>query len=258
LALSSIQKKAKGIYPLMLQGNGLTSYRLENSIGGSDVFKMRLPDSLKPNPVVLVSGKVIAKKGDVPDSVRIFYERLPEGYLSGCTRIDPATGEYMLVLPAGYNYGLWADAKGFASQNENIDTRNIHVYTEITKDLHIVPIETGNTLVMNNLFFDFDRYSIRRESYPELNRIAQFLMDNPNVSIIIAGHTDSYGTDEYNKVLSEKRAKAVVDYLKFKGINPDRLEFVGYGESKPIEKNNSEKNRQVNRRVEFEMNINKK
>ncbi len=231
---------------------------IENSIGGSDIFKMRLPDSLKPNPVVLLSGNVIAKGSELPDSVRVFYEELPSGFKHGCTRIDPLSGFYSLVLPAGYNYGIWADAPEFASQNENIDTRGLDEYTEIYRDLIIVPIEKGSTLVMNNLFFDFDKDRIRVESYPELNRIAQFLADNSDLTLMLSGHTDSLGTKEYNLKLSERRARAVVEYLIEKGIDPDRLDYRGFGESSPVMDNNTEKNRQANRRVEFEININKK
>jgi OmpA-OmpF porin, OOP family len=245
---------------LSIDASGEWAYfvSLENSIGGSDIFKMRLPDSLKPNPVVLVSGKVIPKGGELPDSVNVFYERLPQGVLHGCTRINPITGDYSVVLPAGYNYGLWADALNFTSQNENLDTRHIKAFTEVQMDLHIIPVETGSTMVMNNLFFDFDKATIKSESYPELNRIAQFLKDNPEVSLLLSGHTDSFGTELYNQKLSERRAKAVVDYFITKGIATERLEYLGYGESKPVANNKTEKNRKKNRRVEFEIKINKK
>jgi len=258
--LGTLINTEKGEGYLSIDASGKWAYfvSIENSKGGSDVFKMRLPDSLKPNPVVLLSGKIRAKKSDLPDSIRVFYERLPSGLISGCTRIDPFTGDYSLVLPAGFNYGLWADAKGFASQNENIDTRRITTYTEIYRDLHIVPIETGSSLVMNNLFFDYDKAAIRIESYPELDRIALFMVENPDVSIIISGHTDSIGSDNYNNKLSERRAKAVVEYLERKGIDHERLKYIGFGERKPKADNKTTKNRQMNRRVEFEININKK
>lgn len=245
---------------LSIDASGEWAYfvSLENTIGGSDIFKMRLPDSLMPHPVVLISGKVIARDSNTPDSMKVKYEILPDGKVTGCSMVDPTDGSYRIVLPSGSKYGFWAEAEDFVGENEFFDATKITSFTEIEKDLYIVPVQSGSTLVMNNLFFDFDKASIRPESYPELNRIADFLHDNPGVTLFISGHTDNIGTDQYNDFLSKKRAKAVVDFLVERGIDSNRLSYTGFGEKDPVIENTSAKNRQMNRRVEFEMNINKK
>jgi outer membrane protein OmpA-like peptidoglycan-associated protein len=96
--------------------------------------------------------------------------------------------------------------------------------------------------------------SLTEDSETELMKIARFLMENPGIKITISGHTDDQGTEEYNLSLSERRAKAVYDFLINRDINPNALTFIGYGESKPLEKNFDEKGRRMNRRIEFSIN----
>ena len=106
-------------------------------------------------------------------------------------------------------------------------------------------------MVLNNIFFDFDSYQIRKESFTELQKVRKFLDANKKVSIEIAGHTDNKGSKEYNQNLSLQRAKAIHDYLLQNGVAPGRLQYKGYGDTTPIAPNDTEENRQKNRRIEF-------
>jgi OmpA-OmpF porin, OOP family len=106
---------------------------------------------------------------------------------------------------------------------------------------------------LNNIFFDFNKWDLRPESYFEIDRLLRFLELHPDLRIVIAAHTDDIGTDEYNYDLSNKRARSVMDYLIRKNIDRSRLEFLGYGESRPAVPNDSEENRAKNRRVEFRL-----
>jgi outer membrane protein OmpA-like peptidoglycan-associated protein len=106
---------------------------------------------------------------------------------------------------------------------------------------------------LKNIFFDFNKATLRPESTNELQRVKQLLKDTPNLKIEISGYTDSKGTNEYNKTLSEGRAKAVVDYLINLGITANRLVYKGYGENNPISTNETEAGRQLNRRTEFKV-----
>ncbi len=101
------------------------------------------------------------------------------------------------------------------------------------------------------IFFDIDKYDIKEKSTTELNRIITFLEQNPTIGIVIEGHTDNSGESGYNLDLSEKRAKAVHGYLISNGAESERLSFKGYGQEKPVVANDSENNRQLNRRIEF-------
>ena len=109
----------------------------------------------------------------------------------------------------------------------------------------------GETLTLREIYFQYDKTILLQQSYNELQRLLRLLEANPKMRIEIGGHTDSKGSVEYNQRLSEGRAKAVADYLIEHGINAKRLEFKGYGKSRPIDDNDSEEGRARNRRVEI-------
>jgi OOP family OmpA-OmpF porin len=134
--------------------------------------------------------------------------------------------------------------------NDSVDILTDEI-TPVNKDIPMQPVEVGVTVRLDHIYFDFDKTTLKKESYEELARVVDFLNRNPTVEIEIAGHTDSRGSDEYNLRLSSGRTQAVVDYLVSQGINPRRLQAVGYGESRPIDTNDTEAGRARNRRVEF-------
>ena len=169
----------------------------------------------------------------------------------GTARSNPVTGEYKITLPAGYKYGFRAEAEGFVSVNDNIDLESASQYYEIKRNLELIPIVIGETIRLNNIFFDYNKSDLRDESYPELNRVVKLLFENPNININIQGHTDNIGDAKYNQTLSENRAKAVADYIISKNVGKDRITFQGYGSEKPLTSNDTEEGRQLNRRVEF-------
>jgi outer membrane protein OmpA-like peptidoglycan-associated protein len=121
----------------------------------------------------------------------------------------------------------------------------------VALDVYLEPIKAGAAVVLNNLFFDTGKYNLEKKSKTELNKLIKFLQQNDGVKMEISGHTDDVGSDRDNQVLSEKRAKAVVDYLSGNGISQNRLVYKGYGESRPVQPNTSEENRQQNRRIEM-------
>jgi outer membrane protein OmpA-like peptidoglycan-associated protein len=117
----------------------------------------------------------------------------------------------------------------------------------------LVPVEVGQVVRLNNVFFDFDSTALRPESFPELDRVVMFMNENPNVEIQIEGHTDAKGADDYNLNLSGGRITSVEAYMESKGIAPSRIVTKSYGESVPIADNETEEGRQQNRRVEFKI-----
>jgi outer membrane protein OmpA-like peptidoglycan-associated protein len=240
-------------YTLTASGDYAYFVSSENSIGKADIFRIKLPTDIKPEPVVLVSGKVLNSKTNQPVEAKISYETLPDGVEAGITTSNTLTGEYKIVLPTGKKYGFKAEAGGFASINENLDLVNSNVYKEIQRDLILVPIEKGEIIRINNIFFEFGEYKLLEDSYAELNRLVTFLNDKPTMKIRINGHTDNIGNVDNNQILSEQRADAVKDFLISKGIAKDRVITKGFGKLKPIANNNTEEGRQKNRRVEFEI-----
>ncbi|MCS6894770.1 MAG: OmpA family protein [Bacteroidia bacterium] len=166
---------------------------------------------------------------------------------------NATTGKYLASLPAGRNYGIAVTADGYAFHSENFIVEESQGYREIRKDIGLEKYKAGTVIILRNVFFDFDKATLRPESKAELERVYQILVDNPKIRIRVAGHTDSMGSDEYNQKLSENRAKAVYEYLIKRGISPERVAYIGYGESKPIDTNDTEEGRQNNRRVEIEI-----
>ncbi len=284
----------------------------KNSRGETDIVRVKLKEEFRPEPVVLIVGKVFNSKTNTPLDAMISYEVLPDGTELGIARSNPATGEYKIVLPYGKKYGFRAKANGYVSVSDNIDLTNLKpddkttaMLTDTTlyqvsilenrtrlgetasgnlndaaltaddtpllpatmaqdttvslgsiidRNLSLVPIEVGQTVRMNNLFFDFDKVQLREDSYPELDHIAQFMEENPRISIEIEGHTDALGTEEYNQMLSSGRVTSVKDYLSTqKNIDSSRIIVKSYGESKPISENDTEEGRSKNRRVEFKI-----
>jgi outer membrane protein OmpA-like peptidoglycan-associated protein len=222
-----------------------------NAIGGSDIVRIKLKDEIKPNPVVLVSGKVINAKTNQYIDANIIYQFLPNGKEAGIAISNPNNGEYKIVLPYGKNYSFNANAKGYIAVSDNLDLSTVSEYNEITRNLYLVPVEVGETIRLNNIFFETAKADLLATSYVELDKLVKVLTDNPFMEITIVGHTDNVGNTDANQTLSANRAKAVVDYLISKGIDTNRFQQFGFGETKPIATNDNEEGKSLNRRVEF-------
>ncbi len=166
---------------------------------------------------------------------------------------NSATGKYLVSLPSGRNYGIAVKKDGYLFHSENFDIPVSSEYQEINKDVALKNIAVGSKIILKNIFFDFDKATLRPESANELERLTKLLNDVPTLKIEIGGHTDSKGSDEYNVKLSQSRCESVVNYLIGKGIAKDRLVAKGYGETIPIDTNDTDAGRQMNRRTEFEI-----
>ncbi len=231
----------------------------DGAFGASDIVRIKLLEREKPDPVVLVTGNVYNAKTKEPLSASLIYETLPDGTEVGTGTSSHTDGAFKMVLPYDKNYSIRASADKFfaISENLNLDSLIKAGYKEIHKDLYLVPIEIGQVFRLNNVFFDFDKYFLRPESFTELNRVVEFLNQYPAIEIEMSAHTDSKGADNYNMTLSDNRAKSVMDYILSKGISPSRIVSKGYGETKPVAANaqadgtDNAEGRQLNRRVEF-------
>ncbi|MGN6648118.1 MAG: OmpA family protein, partial [Cytophaga sp.] len=138
--------------------------------------------------------------------------------------------------------------------NENIDLTAMSAYKEYEKDLYLTPIETGQIVALNNVFFDFNKYELKKESQPELDRLAELLKKSSTMKIDVSGYADSIGTKAYNDKLSNKRAEAVANYLIAKSwVDKNRIVVKHFGESNPASSNATAKGRQLNRRVEIKI-----
>ena len=167
---------------------------------------------------------------------------------------NASTGKYLISLPSGKNYGITARTEGYLFHSENVDVPASTSYQEIIKDIKLKPINVGATIILSNIFFDYNKATLRDISKAELDNLVRLLtVDYPKMVIEIGGHTDNRGSLEYNTTLSSNRAKSVVDYLIKHGVAKERLSYKGYAYQNPIDTNDTEEGRQKNRRVEFKV-----
>lgn len=241
---------AAGDYAYFVSNSGSTADIRNES---KDIYRIALSTEFKPEPVVLISGKVYNEKTKEPISADIFFETLPSGTNEGEATSDPGDGSYKIILTQGNNYGFMAKAKGFMAINENLDLSNIAEYTEIERDLYLVPIEVGAVVKLNNIFFQQSKAVLLEDSYPEIQRLADFLKENPTVEIELGGHTDNQGLAKLNLQLSKDRVDMVKSFLVERGITSRRIETQAFGGTKPVASNHSPETRALNRRVEIKI-----
>ena len=240
-------------YTIPASGNYAYLVSYDGGFGKADIFRVKLGESVRPKPVVLVHGKVVNKKTNLPVGASIVFEDLSANKKAGEARSDPKTGAYQIVLPFGLNYGFMAKSEGFFSVRENLNTKNMQQFKEIDLDLYLVPIEVGEVVKLNNVFFDPGLSTLQRESFAELNSLAAMMKHNPEIQIEIAGHTDLRGTPEATQKLSEDRVASVKNFLVQRDVEASRIISVGYGATKPVAASDTEENRMKNRRVEFKI-----
>ncbi len=219
----------------------------------SDIFRIELPDELRPDTVFTIAGTLRDLDGH-PVVAEILVEDLTSGKTVGKFKSDPGDGSFFFTLTAGKLYSYVVQRDHFFPVAGNLDLRQPADSLAFRRDLTIPRIDElavqGLSLTLNNLFFDTDKYDIRSESFPELDRLAQ-LIRRHQLEVTIAGHTDSVGGKEYNQQLSQNRAEAVRAYLVEKGCPAGALNAQGYGMTQPVAANDTPEGRARNRRVEI-------
>ena len=209
--------------------------------------------AVKSPQVTLLKGIITDEQTKLPLEASIELIDNTKNEIIAVFASNKSSGKYLVSLPSGKNYGIAVKKDGYLFHSENFDLPATADYQEVNKDVALKKIDIGKSIVLRNIFFDFDKSSIRPESANELDRLIKLLNDNYTLRIELGSHTDSKGSDDYNMKLSENRSKSVVDYLITKGIAANRLEAKGYGETKPIATNDTDAGRQENRRTEFKI-----
>jgi OOP family OmpA-OmpF porin len=196
---------------------------------------------------LIVAGNVYDKKTDKLIEAKVDVKELKA---KTGKSLSTRNGNYETEVEKTGWFKITASAEGYLNATDSVQLES-EEFSPALRDLYLSPIEIGVTVILKNIYFDFDKTTLKRESYPELDKVVELLKQNPTVEVEIAGHTDDKGSDQYNENLSQGRSQAVVDYLISQGIATSRLRAKGYGESKPIDTNDTEAGRANNRRVEF-------
>ena len=197
---------------------------------------------------LVLNGSVLDKKTDRPVNAKLTI--VSKADRKSPSSLQAADGRYEKEIPKLGWYLLSATAEGYLNGIDSVSLDS-EENTPVTKDIYLQPIEVGVTVRLKNIYFDFDKTTLKKESFVELNKVVDFLKQNGTVEIEIGGHTDNKGSDDYNQTLSQGRCQAVVDYISSQGITSSRLTPHGYGESNPIDTNDNPTGQANNRRVEF-------
>jgi outer membrane protein OmpA-like peptidoglycan-associated protein len=245
----------------VLAANGKKGYYATSRMDGvKDIYEIRFIPISKENKdagpdLTVFKGVISDSETGVPLGATIEVTDNEKNEIIATYSSNSETGKYLISLPSGKNYGINVNTEVylFSSHSFDLTDSTSSGYTEVKKDIALDKIKVGSKVVLKNIFFDFNKATLRSESIAELNRLVRILDDNATMTIEIGGHTDDKGSDAYNENLSKNRAESVVNYLIKQGVDKSRLTFKGYGESTPIATNETEEGRQENRRVEFEV-----
>ncbi len=223
----------------------------EGGYGDLDLYYFEMPEEIRPDKVTYAKGVVYDelsfKKLEAKfELIDLETERTVVQSFS-----NRKSGEFLVSLPTNKDYALNVSRPGYLFYSENFSLKGYKSMDPYVLDIPLQKIKPGSKAVLNNVFFDTDKYDLKPQSMVELNKLVEFLTINPHVKIEIGGHTDNVGGDGPNQILSERRALAVADYLTVNGIEKWRIAAKGYGESTPIASNETESGRAKNRRTEF-------
>jgi outer membrane protein OmpA-like peptidoglycan-associated protein/Tol biopolymer transport system component len=228
--------------------NSKTSYFCSDRAGNQDIY-IAYPNPFPPEALITVQGRVLDAKSGRPVAAEITVTDLSSGEVVANYRTDDRNGDYYVILTKGRRYSITAEAPDYIFYSEEYSIPPSAEGKNLNNDIRLNRTSGGSTRLL--VFFDYDKSELKDESKPDLNRAINFLKQNPTVRVEIAGHTDSVGSQAYNKKLSQDRAEAVRTYLTQGGIDQTRMIAHGYGEEQPISDNGTEDGRARNRRVEM-------
>ncbi|HLG02853.1 MAG TPA: OmpA family protein [Bacteroidia bacterium] len=240
---------------LIVDASGQLAYFTSTREGGSgcdDIYKFELPEELRPITVTYLKGKAYNKNTLAPVVAHFELIDVSTGQTMISSSSDPGTGEFLVCIPVNKNYALFVNSPGYLFYSDQFRLKEAaDPGKPFLKNIPLQPISDTARVELKNVFFPTAKYDLLPESQAELNKMAQWLKANSKVKVEIAGHTDNVGDKKSNQVLSENRAKSVYTYLMQQGIDPARMKFKGYGDTRPKVKNDTPENRQLNRRVEM-------
>ncbi|SMO38916.1 Tetratricopeptide repeat-containing protein [Saccharicrinis carchari] len=241
---------------LVVTADGRTAYfssdRYGESFGGRDIYSFEMPTELQPLPVSYVKGRVFDIRTLEKLKASFELKDLSNGKMVVEAMSTDFSGDFLVCLPIGGSYALSVSKKGylFYSDHFSMDTVSAVDNPRIL-DIYLKPIQAGETVILNNIFFETDSYQLREESEIELQKLLEFMNENSQTKIQLLGYTDNVGSVAYNQELSKQRAQQVYEYLIRKGIAANRLSFKGKGMHNPVASNDTESGRARNRRTEM-------
>ncbi len=251
----------------------------EDGLGYTDIYLITTPEGMKdleetlaqtdpqsppvtgpvneetPAEPLLYRITIVDEQTQAPLAAKVSLRGLQDNVIVGSSPVAPGVYEFRITSPAQKDYRLSIEKEGYVFVNQDLTIAGRgQANVQDARTITLRRLDVGTRSVLRNIYFDYDKATFTTASYNELNKLESMMRQNPDISLEISGHTDSYGHWQYNRALSQRRAEAVKDFLTKKGIDPRRIRAVGYGESRPLASNDDEKEgRELNRRVEFKV-----
>lgn len=223
----------------------------EGGYGDLDLYSFNLPKQYQPIETTFMKGLVYNEETKEPLAAKFQLIDLKSGTIFKAAIANSKSGDFMVALPKNKDFALIAEHDGYFFYSKNYSVDKLTKSKEgFLVNVPMKPIKSGDTFVLENIFFDVSKYELKPESVTELGKLKTILSENTSMKIELGGHTDSDGDDGKNQILSENRAKAVVNWLIENGIEKNRLTYKGYGETEPIAPNDNSENKAKNRRTE--------
>jgi OmpA-OmpF porin, OOP family len=244
---------------LFIAASGTTAYyanerKQGNQYIDSKIYSFELPPQLQvTRGVNYVKGRVVDAITQKPIVATVELYDLETDELSSRVKSDSLTGEYLITLTKGSEYALYVNKNGYLFDSRYFSFQEDDSVNPELADILLNKINRGESVNLNNIFFDFDKFVLREKSKTELKKIISFLNAYPDIKIEIEGHTDNVGSAKYNLELSRNRALSVYEYLMENNVADNRVYYKGYGMEKPIATNETEEGRQMNRRIAFKI-----
>ena len=223
--------------------------------GQENIFRIPLLQDITPelpNPMVAFQGRTFDAYSNEPISANIILENVVKHKPFRATS-DDLTGNFLFYIPKESDYEFTVKAPGYIAFFEQVSMEPFGEDDKIYRNIYLTPIENNQVFTLNDLFFERSKPILLEESYPALEKLVGILMENPEMKIELAGHTDALGSQKAKQNLSFKRVERIKDFLTGFGIDRRRIEIVGYGGSRPVAPNDNEENRAKNRRVEIKV-----
>ncbi len=226
----------------------LFSSDMKGGYGQKDIYTFDLPPKMRANKTIFIKGNVVDADTKQPLSAKINMSSLTKGALQITSQSDKLTGEFLCCLSPKKTYAFHVQKKGYLIYSQNIALPD----TSYIIQIELKKIKYNLTIILKNIFFEYNSYKLKNQSFVELRKMQKFIDEN-NLRVEISGHTDNKGSNEYNKELSTNRAKAVYEFLVENGTDKNLLTYKGYGASKPVSSNDTDEGRAKNRRIEFKI-----
>lgn len=238
---------------MAVAADGITAYYASDrsdSRGGLDIYKFSLRKDLQPHKTLYLKGQVKDKITGKP--LPCLVELIENSQQKSLLKVQTdETGNYFVTLPTGNDYTLTVNRRNYLFYSELFQLSQSVPDSVYKKDIFLQPIQLNASLTFSNIQFANNSFALPESAKIELNKLITLLKENPRIQIEIGGHTDNVGAAESNRILSENRAKAIVQFLLDNQIESGRLRWKGYGATQPIANNTTEAGRAINRRTTF-------